>query len=159
MAEEIEETFNDPITKLPTTLTLEPCKTKFFTGDMDGFKTELTNGKFKAFSSTYKYNDDYEGRPGFIVKNLVNGFVNQLDDKRKYLFVAFRCQKIFDRYLITATWITNSILTIQEVVPDKYDDFTWEQLSLENPSDITRVMTDFRKEYETTNDLIVAYVH
>ena len=128
MAEEAEENYADPTIKLPITTSLEACKTKFFAGDREGFIAELVSGKFKLYSSIYKYSDDYDGRPYFVVNNLLNGFVRQLEDKRKYFFTAFRCQKTDDKYTITGYWITNCTLTMAEIIPDKYEDFDWTEI-------------------------------
>ena len=75
MADEVEESYEEPVAKLPMTVSLEPCKSKFFGNDMEGFKSELANGKFQFYTATYKYSEDYDGRPSFVVNNLLNGFV------------------------------------------------------------------------------------
>lgn len=154
---EEEEVIQDIQVKLPTTANLEPLKSKFFTGDMEGFKTELTNGKFTAFMGKYNFDSDYDGSPQFVVKNLLNGFPRQLEDKRKYLFVAFRCVKngSTSSYSITSVWVTNCTLPFNEVIPEKYDDFTWTPINL--TGDLTSVM-DLVMRSDDEN-VMTAYLH
>ena len=128
MAEEVEENYSDTIIKVPINAILENCKLKLFANDKEGFLAELSTGKFKMYNGTYKYSSDYNGKPFFIINNLLNGFVIQLQDRRKYLFTAFRCENVDGTYNITSHWITNCTLPMAELIPDKYDDFDWTEL-------------------------------
>jgi hypothetical protein len=159
MAEEIEETFEEPVSKLPITASLEPIKTKFFAGDNNSFNSELKNGKFKVFETEYKYNDEFDGRPEFFVKNLINGFTKQLEDTRKYLFVAFKCFKTNGGYIVKAIWICNCTLPMEEVISDKYNDFTWNQLDMTIENDVLKVENHFKKDDCAQDVLIVTYLH
>jgi len=85
--EEQIDTNTEYIIKLPDTTPLEICKIKFFAGDLDSFSSELVAGNFNIYHGEYIYSSDYDERPPFIVRNLVNGFVHQLDDKHKYLLI------------------------------------------------------------------------
>ena len=157
MAEEIEETYEEPVAKIPITVSLEPCKSKFFGDDLDGFKSELTNGKFKVFTSNYKYSDDYDGRPSFIINNLLNGFVKQLEDKRKYLFVGFRATKTDNKYTITGAWITNCTVPMADVVLDKYEDFNWTDVDVTNANDVTIVLQILDRTKD--DNVLTSYLH
>lgn len=154
-----EELFEDPVVKYPITVSLESCKSKFFTDDSDGFYKEITSGKFTVYHTTYNYNDDYDGRPDFIVKNLLNGFPRQLEDKRKYLFTVFRCTKLGDKYNITATWITNCTLSMDQLIPNKYADFAWSKMDLNNNNNIDAIIKDFHKNEDDSTVVIVSYLH
>src|SRR5947199_8006502 len=79
-----------PKLKYPITISLEQCKNKFFNNEYVQFGEELKKNNFKIYIGKYKYSSDYDGKPIFIIKNLLNGFCQQLDDKRKYLFVLFK---------------------------------------------------------------------
>jgi hypothetical protein len=157
--EEIEETYDEPVSKLPITVSLEPCKSKFFTADHTGFVEELKSGKFRVFSAVYNYNDDYEGSPAFVVKNFVNGLIQQLDDKRKYLFVSFKCTKTESKYCITSTWITNCTLEMPELIPEKYEDFTWKQMDLTEENCFATILDSFVKKEDDESVIITAHVH
>lgn len=152
--EEKEETYEEPVAKFPITTSLEPCKSKYFSGDIDGFRTDLLSENFKIFCGNYRYSDDYEGRPTFVVNNLLNGFVNQLEDKRKYLFTAFRYTKPDDKYNITSCWITNCTIPLQELIPDKYDDFVWTKIEITN---LNTICDDFFKKNSEDENII--YLH
>ena len=155
---EVEETFEEPIAKLPTTVNMEGLKSKFFTSNLVELKTELTqhftNSKLKVFDAVYKYNDDYDGKPEFVVNNLLRGFIRQLEDQRKYLFVVFKCTKTDGNYRITGTWITNCMLPLEQIVPDKYEDFDWTQVET-NDEAVATVMDRFAKKDEFN----VVYLH
>lgn len=156
--EEIEETFEEPVTKIPITASLEPCKSKFFANDMKAFEAEISCGKFRLFETTYKYNEDYDGSPEFVVKNFVNGMIKQLEDKRKYLFVAFKCTKNNGKHVLTASWITNVTIPMEELVNDKYSDFEWTELDINNNCNISNVCTQFSRD-QPGNVLVMAYLH
>ncbi|XWV24672.1 putative ORFan [Tupanvirus deep ocean] len=156
---EIEETFEEPTTKLPITVSLEPCKKKFFDGDMEAFTTEVKSGKFKVYSGEYVDAADYEGRPEFIVKNLVNGFSHQLESKRKYLFTAFKCTKTDGKYNISAVWICNCTLPMDQVVPEMHTYFTWEELDIKNETHFDKLSSTFVKNDNQENVVIVSYCH
>ena len=154
---EEEEEITEVAVKLPITGSLEPAKTKFFSDDIAGFTSEITNGKFTVFIADYKYNSDYDGTPKFVVNNLMNGFTRQLEDKRKYLFVAFKCIKIESSYTITSVWISNCTLPISEVIPDKYDDFTWTSVNVTDTHSIENVIKIVSKD--DTENVITSYLH
>lgn len=153
-----EETFDEPVTKLPTTVNMEGLKSKFFTNNLVEFRAELAQhfgeGKLLVFDSVYKYNEDYDGKPEFIVNNLLGGFIKQLEDKRKYLFVVLKCTKTDGNYRITGTWVTNCTLPMEQIVPDKYDDFDW--TPVDTTGDVVESVLD---RFTNKDEFNVAYLH
>ena len=154
-AEQPEETFEEQVTKLPITGSLEPCKKAFFDGNNVTFLSELQSGKYQVYTGVYRDIDDYQGRPDFVLKNLTNGFVHQLEDKRKYIFAAFKCTKIDDKYEISAAWICNSTLSVDHVVDELYSYFTWNQVDVaDNVDDVCDIFNKMSNE-----PIIVSYCH
>lgn len=121
---------------------LDSIKNKFFSGDHDGFLSELTirqkcrsccinraDFHFKFYSATYKYSEDYIGKAFSDVDKLLNELILQLHDKREYLFAAFTYNKVDDKYIITSYWIINSNSKLFELVPKNIcDKFDWHKL-------------------------------
>ena len=153
-----EETFEEPVTKFPTTMNMEGLKSKFFTNNMVGFSeefsTDLAMGKLRVFDAVYKFSSDYEDRPQFVVNNLLAGFVKQLEDKRKYFFTVFRCVKNGACYDIGSIWITNCTLPMKEVISDKYDDFDWTEIDL-NTTSVNQIVNNFMGN----GDVTTVYLH
>lgn len=154
---EEEETFEEPVAKIPITASLEPCKGKFFSKDIDGFVEEIKSMKFKAYSATYNYASDYDTSPAFILSNLLRGFCQQLDDKRKYLFVCFKSKVVDKKCIIESTWLTNCVDPLENVIPDKYDDFTWSPIDLSQ--NVPSVIDGFTKEEDNENLIAISYLH
>ena len=156
--EEEEEEVQEVVVKLPITGSLEPAKTKFFSKDIAGFMAEITNGKFTVFTANYNFNTDYDGSPPFVVNNLIRGFVRQLEDKRKYLFAAFKCVKTGSNYSITSVWVSNCTLPLSEVIPDKYDDFTWTPVDITDKTALENVVQAVTYDPEDEN-VMVSHLH
>ena len=156
--EEVEETFEDPVSKFVTSGSLEPCKSKFFSGDIISFMDELRTGRFRIYFTQYKYIHDYQNCPNFILDNLNRGFVQQLDDKRKYLFAGFKCVKNNDTYHIFGIWICNCMVPMENVVSDKYDDFEWEELDVNIPAHVEKLLRTLSRE-PSTNVISLKYLH
>lgn len=152
-----EENYQDPQVKFPITGSLEPCKSSFFTGDNASFMKELATGKYRIYFSEYRYTNEYDGRPTFILENLLRGFVQQLEDKRKYLFTGFKCTKNTS-FNICGIWITNCTLAMQQIVGDKYDDFEWEELDVNIVAHAEKMMRVLQKE-SSTNVVATSYLH
>lgn len=151
-----EDNFEDPVNKFPITTSLEPCKSKFFGKLMDEFMIELNSKNFKIFTASYNYNDDFDGKPTFIVNNFLNGLVHQLEDKRKYLFAILYATKLDDKYIVNSSWISNCTLSMKEIIPDKYSDFTWDETDISNNDNLKCVCEIFNKCDE---NMMISYLH
>ena len=152
-----EETFEDAPTKYPIMGSLESLKSKYFNKVYEEFRSELLLKKFPVFTASYKFVDDFNNKPDFIIKNLLNGFCQQLEDKRKYLFVRFICRETHEKsYILESFWITNSTLPLKEIIPDKYDDFTWNEINYSEESQINLVINQFTSEDDY---IATSYLH
>ena len=77
-----------------TITNMEDIKRAFFSKEYDAAYELIKQHPFKFYKGCYKYCSDNDGRPAFVAKNLLRGFVQNLDDYRKYLMVGFRCISI-----------------------------------------------------------------
>ena len=160
-----EESYEDPVKKFSTITNLEDIKRAFFNGEYEQFETLIkTQVGLKYYRSTYNYASDKDGCPDFIAKNLVKGFVRNLDDFRKYFIIAFRCFKHEEdgikKYSYPSLWILNSNDKLENIIGSLYEDFTF----VEEEIDISLFLHDFRKinvdnENDDTNLLDEAYLH
>ncbi len=153
-----EENYQDPEVKFPTTGSLEPCKSSFFTGDLILFMKELTSGKYRIYFTEYRYSSEYDGSPTFILDNLLRGFVQQLEEKRKYLFTGFKCTKNINGYNISGIWITNCTLPMEQIAHGKYDDFEWEELDANINAHSEKMLRVLQRE-SSTNVVATSYLH
>ena len=131
MEEDNDVTYNDPVVKHDTIGNLEGAKHAFFNGNLDEFVTEMKSKEYKYYKATYKYWDDYTGRPDFIARNLNRGFVQNLDDKRKYFLTCFRCNETEPKtYQFVSYWVVNTS-DHKKVLDSTYDDFDWEDVTFD----------------------------
>ncbi len=153
-----EENFNEPVVKYTTIGNLENAKKAFFNSDFETFKKELTSKPYKYYKCNYKFNDDYEGRPTFVARNLNNGFVKELDEFRKYFMVCFRCDEKepnTKKYNYTSLWIVNTTDNIEKIISSRYDDFEWNEITIEDSNN------SFFDEFKKTDDIYISeeYLH
>jgi hypothetical protein len=107
-----------------TITNMEDIKRAFFSKDYDAAYELIKQHPFKFYKANYKYADDNTGRPSFVAKNLLRGFVQSLDDYRKYLMVGFRCISIEEKkYNYPSYWIVNSNDDLKTILGSIYDDF------------------------------------
>jgi hypothetical protein len=156
--EQIEEIYNDPITKYSTIGNLENAKRAFFNNDYDGFVKEINSKPYKLFVCNYKYSSDYDGRPDFIARNLNRGFVKDLEDNKKYFMCVFRCIKKDDKiYDYKSLWIVNSNDQINLILGSRSEDFFWTEIT----DDLNKntFFTDFNKQENNENIVSEDYLH
>lgn len=77
--------------QLKTVCDLEEIKRAFFSKEYDTAFGLLKEQNLKFYKASYKYTSDNDNKPDFIAKNLVGGFVRNLEDFSKYFLVCFRC--------------------------------------------------------------------
>jgi hypothetical protein len=158
MAEEVEETYIDPVTKYSTIGNLENAKRAFFNNDYDGFIKEINEKPYKFFVCNYKYSSDFDGRPDFIARNLNRGFVKDLEDNKKYFMSVFRCVKKEEKvYDYKSLWIVNTNDEISSILGSRYEDFSWTEIT----DDINKntFFCDFKKQEENDNIVSEDYLH
>jgi len=156
---EKEESFEDPVKKFSTILNLEDIKRAFFNKEYEMFETLIKQHPLKYYRASYNYASDKDGAPEFVAKNLVKGFVRNLDDFRKYFITGFRCFSNIDTtgcktYLYPSLWIVNSNDKLDDIIGSLYDDFTFIE-----ENDIDSFLQDFRKLDDVDNLLDEAYLH
>lgn len=151
---EIEETFTDPVAKFTTIGNLENSKRGFFNNDFELFTNELKEKPYKFYNVSYKYFDDFTGRPSFIARNLNRGFVKDLEDFRKYFFVVFRCKEISEKtYEYSSKWIVNTTDDIKNIIGERYDDFEWKEVNSADITEFNNFINDFMKLEKDDEDV------
>ena len=156
---EEEDTYNDPIKKYSVITNMEDIKRAFFNKDYELFENLVKEHNFKYFSANYKYASDKDGSPEYIARNLLKGFVRNMDDFRKYFLTCFRCYIESDKkYNYNSLWIFNSNDKLEDVLGSLYEDFDF--LEINDGEDLLKKIrrTDY-DENEKTNLLEECYVH
>jgi hypothetical protein len=151
--EEEEDNYEIPKKSFTTITNMEDIKRSFFNKDYSLFKQLIKNFNFKYYRAEYKYSSDKDGSPEFIAKNLLKGFVRNLDDYRKYFIVSFRCYKNGNNYNYPSLWIVNSNDDIKDIIESIYDDYVYKE-----DNDIDNFLNDFQK-VEDESCIEELYVH
>jgi len=110
---------------------MEEIKRAFFSNDYDRAFELIKQHPFKFYNVHYKYSDDNTGRPSYVAKNLLRGFVQGLDDYRKYLMVCFRCfllDNVTKQYIYSSSWIVNTNDDLKTVLGTIYDDYDFVEI-------------------------------
>ena len=63
-----------------TIANMEDIKRAFFSKEYDTALELIKQQPFKYYSANYKYSSDNDGRPSYVAKNLLRGFIQGLDD-------------------------------------------------------------------------------
>ena len=141
-----------------TITNMEDIKRAFFSKEYEQATTLINSHPFHFYKADYKYADDNTGKPDYIARNLLRGFVQGLDDYRKYLLVCFRCILIDPnekKYDYPSYWIVNTPEDLKILLGDLYDDYVFTPVTNE-------LVQPFLKEMEKqidTNDNIVGEVY
>lgn len=151
----------EPKPMFSTITNMEDIKRAFFSQDYDVAYELIRQHPFKFYKASYKYADDNTGRPAFVAKNLLRGFVQSLDNYRKNLMVGFRCIQIGgeQHYKYPSYWIVNSNDDLKTIIGSIYDDFEFVPVV-----DEERILQMYRRmqknEDETDTELVgEAYLH
>ena len=152
--DEKEENYEIPKKNFSTITNMEDIKRAFFNKEYELFNELVKNVKFKYYIANYKYSSDKDGSPEFIAKNLVKGFIRNLDDYRKYLMVCFRCYKNENNsYSYPSLWIINSNDNLKDIIESIYDDYEYTE-----DNDIDNFLKNIQKK-EDENCIEELYVH
>lgn len=157
-----EEVFEEPKAKFSTITNMEDLKRAFCNRQYDEFESLCKSNGFKYFTANYKYSSDKDGAQEFVARNLVKGFVRNMDDLRKYLFVCFRCHQtdqVNRIYSYPSMWIFNSNDSLKLVLGDMYEDFNFVEVS--NLDQVSNFLNQFRKlNQDLETDLVdEQYLH
>jgi len=129
-----------------TIVNMEDIKRAFFNKDYKLFSVLIWQHPFKYYQVNYKYASDYTGRPAYVAKNLLRGFVQGLDEYRKYFIVCFRCilvNKETNEYSYPSYWIVNSNDDIKTILGSLYDDYEFNLVEKDN--EITSLLNKMEK--------------
>lgn len=145
-----------------TVTNMEDIKRAFFSKEYETFQQLVRQQPFKYYKACYKYAEDNTGRPSFVAKNLLRGFVQNLDDYRKYLMVGFRCVSHQDsdnitHYRYPSYWIVNSNDELKSIIGSLYDDF--EFTLVEESERIVRMLRRMEKNEDENDDALVGEVY
>lgn len=156
-----EESYEDVKVKFNTITNMEDIKRAFCNGEYDLFASLVHEHNFKYYSASYNWAAEKDGMPEYIAKNLIRGFVRNLDDYRKYLFVNFRCllsDAENKTYSYPSLWIVNSTDSLQSIIGSIYEDFTFTEIT---KADTENFLINFRKtNFDISPDIIdESYVH
>lgn len=145
-----------------TITNMEDIKRAFFSKEYDTFHQLVRQHPFKYYKANYKFSSDNTGRPGYVAKNLLRGFVQGLDDYRKYLMVCFRCilvNKDTTEYRYPSYWIVNSNDDIKNILGSFYDDY--EFINVDEEDAISKLLKKMEKNEDETDEFLIGetYLH
>jgi hypothetical protein len=151
--EEEEENYETCQKKFSTITNMEDIKRAFFSKNYELFNELVQQFNFKYYRADYKYSSEKDGSPEFIAKNLVKGFVRNLEDYRSYFMICFRCYKKDNNYLYPSLWIVNSNDNIKDIIESNYDDYIYKE-----ETDIVSFLQDIQK-VDDENCIEEEYLH
>jgi hypothetical protein len=151
--EEEEENYEICQKKFNTITNMEDIKRAFFSKNYELFNELVQQFNFKYYRADYKYSSEKNGSPEFIAKNLVKGFVRNLEDYRSYFMICFRCYKKDNNYLYPSLWIVNSNDNIKDIIESNYDDYIYKE-----ETDIVSFLHDIQK-VDDENCIEEGYLH
>jgi hypothetical protein len=141
-----------------TITNMEDIKRAFFSKDYDTAYQLIRQHPFKFYKANYKYASDNAGRPAFVAKNLLRGFVQSLDDYRKYFLTGFRCiSNVENSYNYPSYWIVNSNDDLKTILGSLYDDF--EFILLVNEEQINKMLKRMEKNEDETDEALIGEVY
>ena len=154
---EEEDTYNDPIKKYSVITNMEDIKRAFFNKDYELFENLVKEHNFKYFFANYKYASNKDCSPEYIARNLLKGFVRNMDDFRKYFLTCFRCYIEGDKkYNYPSLWIFNSNDKLEDVLGSLYEDFDF--LEINDGEDLIKKIR--RTDYDENSNLLEeSYIH
>lgn len=120
--------------KIQDTITnMEDIKRAFFNKDYNTAFEQIKLTNLRLFKGNYKFNDDKDGAPEFVAKNLLRGFEKNFEDNRKYFMICFRCFKTSssnepNKYVYQSYWIINTNKDLESVVGSIYEDYEFEEV-------------------------------
>jgi hypothetical protein len=143
-----------------TIVNMEEIKRAFFNKEYDNFNDLIRQHPFKYYQVNYKYASDNTGRPQYVAKNLLRGFVQGLDDYRKYFIVCFRCiltNKEINEYIYPSYWIVNSNDDIKSILGSLHDDYEFNLVEEQN--EITSLLKKMEKNENEEDDTLIGEVY
>ncbi len=118
----------------PSTFNLDTAKRRFNELKKDGksyfdteFEEQFDKEKFSLWKFQYNNFRDLDNKPDFMVKNLINGFKQNLPKgANQHLFGVINLISPMDgNWIIEGALIVRGKELSQELLDDMYDSFTW----------------------------------
>jgi hypothetical protein len=145
-----------------TIANMEDIKRAFFSKEYESSTTLIQKQPFTFYKANYKYASDNTGRPSYVAKNLLRGFVQGLDDYRKYFMICFRCilvDKETNEYRYPSYWIVNTKDDLKTVLGSIYDDYDF--IAVEGEEAICKLLKRMEKNEDENDEALIGevYVH
>jgi hypothetical protein len=150
----------DTVITYQTITNMEDIKRAFFNKEYDIFRELVKNHKFGYFMVEYDFSHENYNKPEYIAKNLVSGFVRNIEDYNKYFLTCFRCYKNDNAYIYPSLWIVNIdtsdyLEAIENILGSIYHDFIFTELA----DGLEYFLNEFEKKEINDTLLIEKYVH
>lgn len=143
-----------------TITNMEDIKRAFFSKEYETASELIKQHPFKFYKVNYKFSSDYTGRPGYVAKNLLRGFVQGLDDYRKYLMVCFRCilvNKDNNEYKYPSYWIVNTNDDLKTILGSLHDDYDF--IVVEGDEAISKMLKRMEKNENENDEALIGEVY
>lgn len=158
--EEDEEEIKEVKPVYSTITNMETIKREFFNKEYVNFQESMKQHPFKIYKANYKYSSDNDGRPEYVARNLLRGFVQGLDDYRKYLLVCFRCilRDVENKYYdYPSYWIVNSNDELSVILGSLYHDYEFSPI--ESDESKMNMMLEMEKKEDDEHVIGESYLH
>lgn len=164
--EQLDEDDDDTLVKevkpvFQTITNMEDIKRAFFSKEYEQASCLIINQPFRFYKADYKYADDNTGKPDYAARNLLRGFVQGLDDYRKYLLVCFRCILVdptAKKYDYPSYWIVNTPEDLKILLGDLYDDYVFTPVTTNEF--VEPFLKDMEKKADTDDNIVgEVYLH
>lgn len=143
-----------------TITNMEDIKRAFFNGEYDTFNQLVKHHPLKYYKVNYKYSSDNNGRPAFVAKNLLRGFVQGLDDYRKYFMVCFRCilvNKDTNEYRYPSYWVVNTNDDLKTIMGSQFDDYDF--ISVTEDDAVAKLLKKMERNRDENDDALIGEVY
>lgn len=143
-----------------TITNMEDIKRAFFSKEYETATQLIKQQPFKFYKVNYKFSSDNTGRPSYVAKNLLRGFVQGLDDYRKYFMICFRCiliNKDTNEYRYPSYWIVNTNEDLNTVLGSLYDDYDF--IAVEGEESICKMLKKMEKNEDETDEALIGEVY
>lgn len=143
-----------------TITNMEDIKRAFFSKEYETACQLIKLQPFKFYKVNYKFSSDNTGRPSYIAKNLLRGFVQGLDDYRKYFMICFRCiliNKETNEYMYPSYWIVNTNDDLNAVLGLVYNNF--EFIAVKGEEAIDKMLKKMEKNEDENDETFIGEVY
>ena len=143
-----------------TITNMEEIKRAFFNREYEAFNNLVFQHPLRYYKVNYKYSSDNTGRPSFVAKNLLRGFVQGLDDYRKYFMICFRCilvNKETNEYRYPSYWVVNTNDDLKTILGSQYDDYDF--IAVTEPEAISKLLKKMERNEDMNDDALIGEVY